>query len=372
MLVGLLLIFIPLSSIILLMSPNLSKNIVLGFSGVLCLYYSLLLGLRGKLSTVDTQLYLELYSNIDYYLIEIGFVYYVKFLNMLAFTSKEYLLVTSMLSITFLFLAVKRITKNAPVITVATLILIFSSFSTFDLYTNTIRQGLALSIFFYASTFVLRDEHSNNWFCFFIFSLIAISLHNSVIVTTLFFLLSFLLRNNEKIKNVLFFAVVVLSVLAMVGFNLSSQVSHVLSVIGNFSDISFLRKVSNTLKFFSEGSEGALSSLNFFGKLITVAPPLLFLFFIQIEKCKGFMNVVHVYVLLTFIIFLVFANNAYSFRYLYLMNFFVQTSFVLSIFTMLNNFSLRLKCFIFSLMTLFYSVYFVWFTSQASDFILRY
>lgn len=145
----------------------------------LWLFMTLFIGLRDGVGT-DYENYVDIYNSYNFYL-ELGFQYIVNTLN------DRHLPVWSMfLSIAALtyFFIFATIYKNDNIRKYGSTLLLL--LCTFSFICNGIRQALAISIFFFASRFIMNRQ----WYLYFIFVLLASLFHASILICLpLYFLL---------------------------------------------------------------------------------------------------------------------------------------------------------------------------------------
>lgn len=164
------------------------------FLFLLIFIFSLLSGCRDKTAGTDTITYIKMYDGLhNFYDIFFGYLSWkgAYFFSFIAYMSKYYiydnyhifLFTISCLSITFLIMGLYKIFSFYKIKHIFLyIVLFFMTYFPFLMYTNTIRQGLAISLVIYALSFLQRKKY----LYYYILIILAIFSHKSSIAFIFF------------------------------------------------------------------------------------------------------------------------------------------------------------------------------------------
>jgi hypothetical protein len=301
-------------------SSRLSKGVFLLLCWTFAVVFSVVYGGRDLYSGTDSYAYattFEVMGGGGHW--EIGFYLWMEFLRFFSHNYKFFFLATALVqSVLIAYSAVLVRNRHGDAYAVVILVLSFYSFAVFDLYTNGMRQGLALGFaIFSISCFI--DKKIIISFIFMMFSSL---IHYSFFIIFSFYILwtLFPLIKSKFIIIFTFFIVLTLSIFVMIGLN---TFSYLVDVIG----LSFLpENTGYKVLSYSEMVKGSYSELNSLGRLkiwLYFVPIFtLVLFFARTEKefelcgmrfvAAGGLFCVSIYLLMSY--------QAYSYRYLYLLS----------------------------------------------------
>ncbi|MBH0044856.1 EpsG family protein [Pseudoalteromonas sp. NZS11_1] len=330
------------------------------------LFFVLFYGMRGETVGSDTAYYFHVFNSIDDVFIEPGFSIFIKLVRFFTTDGSVFLFSATFASALFFFLGALKLTHNSDNVKLPLFILfVFTSFATFDLYINAIRQGLGLSLFFFAATFFLVDKNKKSFLFFLLLSALAILVHYSIAILLLAFLLAIFFRNSDKALKVILLLNIFLFVLCLLGVDLVSSFVNIIRNVSFLNSNFVFRKVINALSVYSELDKGSINNLNLLGKLQLLAP--LIILNLMYFKTRVVPNDRVFFLLCSYIlaIYFLFAQQAYSFRYLYLMNFYIQYSILILLFSSLKMFNLNVKLTLSIVISMVFSFVFLWNTKQA-------
>lgn len=166
----------------------------------LCLFILMFILMGLNTSNADYSMYHNLYLKYGisktYLNTEIIFQYMCKLIYSFGKDYNYFLIIYSLIGLTFMYLSVKKLAKYPAL--VATLYLIFSFF----LDAVQIRHFMSSSIICYGLTFLLKENRkTKDILKYFVLNILAIGFHYMALFYLLFLLLPLL--ENKKIKNIL-------------------------------------------------------------------------------------------------------------------------------------------------------------------------
>lgn len=332
--------------------------------------FSCLFGLRDTNSGTDTAYYayaFENFNSIDLYW-EVGFSKLTELILFFTDSSRVYLFLLTVLSILPVVLGAQiAFPKSDLSLSVIVLVLIFSSFSTFDLLTNGLRQGLAIAICFLSLMIFIRGHTKLSITVMFI----AVFFHTSIIIVCAVFLLAFSIRKLRLTKQLLVVSVCLFSGVVLFGGSVSSSILYLVELTPQKDQFFMSRKIIGGLEHYSTLKIGSISSLNLLGLISTLAPLLLPIFiynFLAKASDLRWDTLFIVYCLLV-IVSLLMADQAYSYRYIYLSALISPVLFVYSMYK--NNgipLNFRTKSAAIIIASFIYALLFVWSSKQADHY----
>lgn len=165
-----------------------------------CILTFLFIGLRAPIVGADTWDYYRFFIGVRNYYnegvreLEPSFELYVKFMQTLLF--KEGLLImlaNTFLSFVVLYFFIKKLSSYKTLS-----VLLFFLIGPWVIYFVALRQILGLSLFFYGVYYVLMEK-DKKWLVYFICSLIGLTMHSSIIIVSLLYLILHFLPIKSKI-----------------------------------------------------------------------------------------------------------------------------------------------------------------------------
>lgn len=196
---------------------------------LISIFFSLVFGFReGIIASTDVQNYKDMYNGIDPYnlnwlRIEPGYLIYQWFLRILGVNADQFIVITSFIQI-FLIVFLLRFKFNTSFLFV---LLFFSTPFFYNFSANTLRQGVAFLVVFYACSYVI----GNGW-RWWVLACLGAAFHFSVLLCFIF--VAFLNWLYKKKK--LLMAIVVMSpVLFFV--SLKSMVTSILILLPSYSSL---------------------------------------------------------------------------------------------------------------------------------------
>lgn len=245
---------------LILSGRRLSFGIFVLFSLIVIAVFSAVYGLRDFSSGTDSYIYAYSYIGKNYNGWEAGYVLWLKALQLIGSSWQVYFLLSTVLVFVLLACASYNIYKSSGSSLLATIsLLLFScSFVSFDLYTNGLRQGLAMTVAILCVSYYVRGGAKVAFFL----SLLAPLFHSIYLVFSFSFLMAILLSRRFRFVSYLLLAISTISLISvMYGFDWLKIASSVLSEIGLYES------VEDKLDYYSKIKKGSLSELNFFGKM---------------------------------------------------------------------------------------------------------
>ncbi len=272
--------------------------------------FIVLFGLRTEESGVDTRAYYDFFSRFVYnYQVDVDDVGFVFLANIISYFSKDsiYFLfwVTFIQIVVFSFSLLFYGVKN-----VGLYLIVFILFMPgFDLFSNTIRQGLGLSFFTLSIVLYLREKTLYS----FVFLLFASSIHLSFICGSIIYIFHFLKMNRVFYMNIAIFSFVIFLLNEQLDLSIAEFLNS-LSLPGILGELAF------KLYIYESYDDGRLSGIFKYYFFLIYLIPLMCLF---IFKCvdKIFIGQRHVNVLCFYssilFIYSVISSGTFSFRLLY-------------------------------------------------------
>ena len=147
----------------------------------------------------------EIYNSSLVYGYEIGFLVLCRLINFISTDGRAFIFITTLLSLIGPFLIVKNYSSNK---TYSLFLYVLLGFYTFSM--NSIRNAIAVSIVMIAISFLLNNKKS----LYFIFILVATTIHTSAIVSVLLFPL---VNWHFSLKKILVFIVLLLGFFFILG-----------------------------------------------------------------------------------------------------------------------------------------------------------
>lgn len=339
------------------------NNIVLLFISV---FFIAVFGLRDIYSGSDTLTYANIFifDNYAIYDWELGFQFISQFIRMITDSADLYILILAFISVSFITLGCRLIDeKNEFRYSPFLLIFILSSFTAFDLITNGLRQGVAISIAFYGVMLFTKKSIKLSIFylglsCFF---------HNSIALLLLTFFLSVVIsRKVERVKFLPLIAIVILLFVWIFNIDLFENVLYIISLLPNFEALNIYIKISN----YSARTGGLFLDLNMNNQLLTITTqlfPLLFYMMFGTTNNKSLNIVVVTYSIISILYsFLIF--QSFSYRYLYLTAYLGSFIIIKIMSTEFRNYDRKLVIIISLCGILLYTSKIVWMSKNFSSF----
>lgn len=277
--------------------------------------YSVIFGLRGVHTVGDSLNYMRLFSGIDSISsLEIGFKYFIEIFRNFTDNFVFFNFFISSITISIVFYSYYVIFGKYSIYTMSSLIFLFSLFSTFDLMSNTIRQGLAISIFSLGMVLVVEKENRVGY----LFCLLSVFFHSSTIILLLIFISVKTFRLLYINKLFLLGIVSVFILLAFFKISFFSQIKEILPSSSN-EYISFL--INKILSYGGRDNKyGSLFELNIIGFFVKVLPfyiPIV-LYSILFKKYNYKSDIYYYILCFSSLCYLVVSDFAYSFRFIYI------------------------------------------------------
>lgn len=324
---------------------------------ILCIWSVVFYCLRTIYSGTDTLTYVNMVKGVyDINNIEPLYAFFLKCLRFISNYDSIVIFILSFIPLILSILSYKRLfdLKYAFLC----MFISMSMFSFFELYSNAIRQGLALSLFLSSIVFF---RHSLARLLFIQFS--SCLIHYSLIpLFIVFFVLKIM---SKKVKlfsfNVFYFIFLTVFVFSLMKVDVFYYLKNTLLLLSSAVP-SVYDKVKLSFDFYGANSEGSFAwfSINMKVLILTgIMLPLTIAFYIANFRKKFFYwdycIELGVFQLIYAMLFFIMMNQAYSYRYLYVFLFFTP----IFICFLLHNIKIKKQqVYVFSLtFSIFYSVF---------------
>ena len=295
----------------LLDNRKISRGVFFLFSVTVVIIFGIFYGFRDYSSGTDSYVYAAAYESGDFQLWEPGYVLWLRFLRLFGEGYQVYFAVGTFLKLALLVLSAHNVSKVVGYSLGALfLLLVLYTFTLFDLYTNGLRQGLAMTVAILGASF---------YFCgrgrlALAVSVLAPFFHLSYLPYVFSYLTALFCRASSAARYLLLAFSSLSSISIFVGLNWFALVKPVLLDMGSYIGI------ANKIAYYSELTKGSFLSLNMNGQLkvlIILSMSLLALAILNRSK-STFDQFLVVIVSILILLYGLVAHLAYSYRFIYL------------------------------------------------------
>ena len=306
-------------AIVLLYNNKKQDLVFIILSLIISTFFVFLFGMRSVYVGTDTESYAYIFRNFNY--IDVYWApasyYLIKILKSVWDSERFIFFVLSLIFITNLFFGVHLYVKKRDYRgLLLTLVLYYSMFTTFDLATNALRQGLAISFFLLG-----MGVYKKNRLLGILVYLLSINFHYSLLIA--FFLFIFIeifsIKFSVKVMvPLLVCTVTIASILVISGVNLFNALTNYIPIPNTMnSKYFFLRKLYVAIQHYELIEIGSFSTLNLQGKIALLSSALI-PFYIYVFFMRKYNRIFYFYTMLL-MVYLSVAYLGYSYRYLYLL-----------------------------------------------------
>jgi hypothetical protein len=296
----------------LLDNRKISGGVFFCFSLTAAIIFGILYGLRDYTSGTDSYVYAVAYESGDFHRWEPGYVFWLRFLRLFSEGYQVYFAVETFLKLGLLIWSAYNVSKVVGYSLGALfLLLVLYSFTSFDLFTNGLRQGLAMTVAILGASFYFCGRYR--------LALITTALTPFFHLSYLLYLFCYLLAQSYFRKSsVVRYCLIALSSLSFIsiflGANWLAIFEPFLLKIG-----SYIGRETN-ISVYSEMTIGSFASLNMNGRLqvLAILGSSLFALAVINRSKLNFDNFLIVIVSILIFFYGLVAHLAYSYRFLYL------------------------------------------------------
>lgn len=352
------------------LSFNSSKKASWFFIILVWLYFCSVYGLRDFNSGYDTITYVRVFERIEDYTPnwEPLFLLITKFIHILGGGASVYVFIFCAINI-FIYANASYLTSRVFEVSnykfgALIFFLTLSSFSTFDMVTNGMRQGLSVAFLFLATAF-LMNRKVKHAICIFIMALLS---HYSSGIFLLLLLISLMVSKKGVICKLIPYITLFLFLISFIfNFNGFEIFIEKLSFISIVNDLELVNRLLN----YQALDGGLFSDLNLVGQLTIVifqlSPILIYCIFSN--KDNSWIEVLFIVYCLVTLLYGFLLYQPYSYRYAYLVSFIPPVLIIYSVFTWCKfNFSSRFKLLFILGVNFLYTLKFLWGSDVYSDF----